>query len=130
MSEPSTADVSHGDPDNEDERMTDADDDDDDDEMMAGARRISDILNRSEDFIHDGSQQIQELKDEAKDIRSHLAALEAFNEAQELANAKRDQELKELEKLVYEFRDIMKLQAEKIDTLSEDLAKHLVSPPH
>lgn len=96
MSEPSTADVSHGDPDNEDERMTDADDDDD--EMMAGARRISDILNRSEDFIHDGSQQIQELK--------------------------------ELEKLVYEFRDIMKLQAEKIDTLSEDLAKHLVSPPH
>ncbi|KIL95636.1 hypothetical protein FAVG1_00374 [Fusarium avenaceum] len=131
MSEPSAADASDGDTENEDKTMTDADDNKAGaDDYLAVAHELSILLDRSDYFIQDGGQQMEELKDQIKDIQNRIAALEASKDAQELANAKRDEKLEELKKLVNESRDIMKLQAEKIDTLSEDLAKHLASPPH
>jgi chromosome segregation ATPase len=101
------------------------------DEMFTNATKLGDIFNGNRASILDAGQQIEELKGEMKEIQYRTAALETWKGAQELAKVESEKELKELKELVNEFRDTMRVQAERIDTLNEEnkiirehLAKH------
>jgi chromosome segregation ATPase len=101
------------------------------DEMFTNATKLGDIFDGNRASILDAGQQIEELKGEMKEIQYRTAALETWKGAQELAKVESEKEFKELKELVNEFRDTMRVQAERINTLNEenktireDLANH------
>jgi chromosome segregation ATPase len=93
---------------------------DNENEMLTNAAKLGEIFDGNRASILDSGQQIEELKGEMKEIQYRTAALETWKGAQELAKVESEKEIKELKELVNEFRDTMRVQAERIDTLNEE----------